>query len=335
MFSQLMDKLLGRYSRLDEQDIEKAIDIVIEQTDPRLGLLRGSRRKLRRPVVRSLVYVSDLVTRIPGPFEISRQTYASNPQVNALFGSADDIDDLFGSSRQLRRFFLDAPECERAYIPLAMLRREKRVLGMALSGDILRRDVARTAVNFSGHRLGIVCTASEAELRSGLKWRGIHSLAVTALEHITRMKAQTAQLEEQRALLKIKLRDIQAQHRGLDALAGVPPDNEQQQQEIEQRLEDTGQKLREAQTGLATLSDYLTQVCRVLNHPSRYLKVRHNSVTVDRMGIKQDELSHQPGSEVVSATISIGEHPDFELVLATFHREHMASAPDTPQPHPE
>ena len=83
MLSQLLDRLRGRYTRLDEQDIERAIDIVVEQTDPRLRFVRGFRRKLRKPVIRSLVYVDDLVTRIPGPFEISRKAYGSDPQVNA------------------------------------------------------------------------------------------------------------------------------------------------------------------------------------------------------------------------------------------------------------
>ncbi len=327
MLSRLADWLRGRYARLDEQDIERAIDIVVEQTDPRLRFVRGFRRKLRKPVVRSLVYVDDLVTRIPGPFEISRKTYGSDPQVNALFGSADDIATLFASNKMLQNFFRDTPDCDRVYVPLIMLRREKRTLGMALSGDIVRRDVARTAVNFSEHRLGIVCAESESGLRSELKWRAIHFLAVTALENITRLKTRTAGLEEERALLKVKLRDVQAQHRGLDALAEVPLEDSQEQQALEQRLQDTAERLQEARTGVATLVDYLDQVCQVLNHPSRHLRVRRNSVTVDRMGIKLDNMSHERGGEVFSATISIGENPALEMILAALDRTVIEAAP--------
>jgi len=327
MFSHLIDRLRGRYARLDEQDIERAIDIVVEQTDPRLRFVRGFRRKLRKPVVRSLVYVDDLVTRIPGPFDISRKAYGSDPQVNALFGSADDIETLFARNKMLQDFFRDTPGCDRVCVPFAMHRQEKRILAMALSGDIVRRDVARTAVNFSGHRLGIVCAESEAELRSKLRWRGIQTLAVTALENITRLKTRTAELEEQRALLKMKLGDVQAQHSGLEAIAGVPSEDSQEEQVLEQRLKDTGEKLKEARTGVATLVDYLDQVCQVLNHPSRYLRVRRNSVTVDRMGIKLDGMSQGKGGEVFSATLTIGTHPDFELILAAFQRSGMAATP--------
>jgi hypothetical protein len=327
MLSRLADRLRGRYARLDEQDIERAIDIIVEQTDPRLRFVRAYRRKLRKPVVRSLVYADDLVGRIPGPFEISRKAYGSNPQVNALFGSVDDIYTLFAHSRMLQDFFRDKPGCDLVYVPLVMLRREKQIFGMALSGDIVRRDVARTLVNFSEHRLGIVRSASEAELRGELKWRGIHFLAVTALENITRLKAGTVQLEEQRALLKMKLRDMQAQHRGLDAIIAAPPADMQEQQALGQRLEDTRRKLHEARIGVVTLDDYLNQVCRVLNHPSHFLRVKRYSVTVDRMGIKSDAMSHLQGSEVVSATVTIGGHPAIEVIMASFQRIDMAATP--------
>jgi hypothetical protein len=327
MFSRLLDLMRGRYTRLPEQDIERALDIVIEQTDPRLRFVSGYRRKLRKPLVRSLVYTHDLVTRIPGPFEFSRKTYGSDPQINALFGSADDIEVLFARNNMLLRFFRDTPDCDMVYVPLIMLRREKRILGMALSGDIVRRDVARTAVNFSEHRLGIVCAATESDLRSELQWRGIHFLAVTALENITRQKAGTAQLVEQRALLKMKLRDLQAQHHGLDALVAAPPEDVQERLALEQRLKETGQKIEQARTGITTLDDYLDQVCKVCNHPSHFLRVRQNSVTVDRMGIIPDAMSHHQGAEVVSATVSIGDNPDVEIVLAAFRRLDMAEIP--------
>lgn len=330
MFNHLLDRLRGRYTRLDEQDIERAIDIVVEETDPRLRFVRGFHRKLRKPVVRSLVYVDDLVTRIPGPFEISRRAYGASPQVNALFGSADDIETLFAHSRMLQEFFRDTPGCDRAYVPLVMSRREKRVLGMALSGDIVRREVARTAVNFSEHRLGIVCTQSEAELRSGLKWRGIYSLAVTALENITRLRTRAAGLEEERAMLHARLRYTRAQHRGLEALAEVPAADSQEREALEQRLEDTGQQLQQARTGVATLVDYLDQVCSVLNHPSHHLRVKSNSVKVDRMGYLLDGMSHEQGGEVFSATLTIGDRPDLEIILASFPRNGMQTAAGVP-----
>jgi hypothetical protein len=320
LINRLFGGLTGSYERLDEQDIEKAIDILIEETDPRLRLVSGYKRKLRKPVIRSLVYVNYLVTRIPGAFEINRKCYGSNPQVSALFGAADDIDGLISRSRVLKNYFEEYPDQEVVYVPLAMNRAEKTVLGMELSGDIVRREVAQVAVNFSDHWLGI-CGSSESELRDLLRWRGIHNLAITALENITRLKMKTSELGEQRALLKTKLRNLQAQHRGLDALTTAIPDDAEDTQVLTRRLEEAERQLREAHARPDTLEDYLLEVCRVFNHPSRYLRVKRGSVRVDRMNIKVENESSDRGAEVFSAEIAIGNNPPFEAILALFYRK--------------
>ena len=326
MLRHLTDKLLGRYERLDEQDIERATDIIINETDPRLRMVSGYKRKLRKPVVRSLAYINNLVTRIPGPFEINRHAYGADPQINALFGSADDIEALFSQSKPVREYFRDSPGSERVYLPLAMYRTEKNVMGISLSGDVIRRDVAQTAVNFSGHWLGI-CAASETELRQMLIWRGIHNLAITALENITRQKAKTSTLREQRTLLQMKLRNLQAQHRGLDAPEESVADNAVDLQALNLRLEDTERKLADASITLGTLDGYLRQVCNVFNHPSRYLRVKPNAVRVNRMGIKSDSATSRDGAEVVSAAITIGNKPQFEGILVSFPRAEMGEKP--------
>ena len=326
MLKQLINNLLGRftdrYEWLDEQDVEKAIDIILEETDPRLRLVSGYRRKLRKPVIRSLVYINRLVTRIPGAFEVNRKSFGANPQVNALFGSFDDIDDLVSQSRVLKDYFAENPDSDEAYATLVMRRVDKKVLGMELGGDIVRRDVAQVAVNFSGHRLGI-CGTSEAELRHMLIWRGIHNLAITALENITQLKMKTTELQKQSILLKIKLRDLQAQHRGLDALTASEADDVLDAQALSRELEDTERQLSEAQPQLGTLDDYLAQVRRVFNHPSLYLRVKADSVRVDRMGIKVEDEKSSRGAEVHSASITIGRNPPLAGILAVFNREDM------------
>lgn len=318
VIKKLLDRLSGKYERLDEQDIEKAIDILIEETDPRLRLIGGYRRKLRKPVIRSLAYLNGLVGRIPGPFEVNRKAYGSNPQVNALFGSADDIEALVNHNKVLKQYFRDKPDHDLVYVPMAMNRTEKTVLGMERSGDVIKREVAQRAVNFSDHFLG-VCASSDGELRDMLIWRGIHNLAITALENITRMKLKTSELNEQRTLLKIKLRDLQAQQRGLDALT-ADPNETGSMDSITRHLEETERQLGEAQAHLGTLADYLVHVCKVFNHPSRHLRVKPNSVRVDRMGIKVEDASSDRGAEVVSAAISIGDNPPFEAIIASFRR---------------
>jgi len=325
MFRRFTAKLFGRYERLDEQDIERAIDIIINETDPRLRTVRAYRRKLRKPVIRSLAYINNLITRIPGPFDISRRAYGADPQINALFGSADDIEALFSRSKPVQEFFRDSPGSERVYLPLAMFRTEKKGFGVTLNGGVLRRDVARTTVNFSGHWLGI-CAGSEAELRQMLVWRGIYNLAITALENITHFLAKTDTLRKQRTLLKMKLRDLQAQHRGLDAPEKTQLDDAVDLQALKLRLEETEHNLADASTTLETLDGYLQQVCNVFNHPSRYLRVKPGTVRVNRMGIKSDSATSRDGSEIVTAAITVGNKPQFESILVSFPRAEMGES---------
>jgi hypothetical protein len=325
MFRRFTDKLFGRYERLDEKDIERAIDIIINETDPRLRTVRAYRRKLRKPVIRSLAYINNLITRIPGPFDISRRAYGADPQINALFGSADDIEALFSRSKPVQEFFRDSPGSDRVYLPLAMFRTEKKGFGVSLDGDVLRSDVARTTVNFSGHWLGI-CAASEATLRQMLVWRGIYNLAITALENITHFQVKTDTLGKQRTLLKMKLRDLQAQHRGLDAPEKTQLDDAVDLQALKLRLEETEHQLADASTTLETLDGYLQQVCNVFNHPSRYLRVKPGTVRVNRMGIKSDSATSRDGSEIVTAAITVGNKPQFESILVSFPRAEMGES---------
>jgi hypothetical protein len=325
MFRRFTDKLFGRYERLDEKDIERAIDIIINETDPRLRTVRAYRRKLRKPVIRSLAYINNLITRIPGPFDISRRAYGADPQINALFGSADDIEALFSRSKPVQEFFRDSPGSDRVYLPLAMFRTEKKGFGVSLDGDVLRSDVARTTVNFSGHWLGI-CAASEATLRQMLVWRGIYNLAITALENITHLLVKTDTLGKQRTLLKMKLRDLQAQHRGLDAPEKTQLDDAVDLQALKLRLEETEHQLADASTTLETLDGYLQQVCNVFNHPSRYLRVKPGTVRVNRMGIKSDSATSRDGSEIVTAAITVGNKPQFESILVSFPRAEMGES---------
>ena len=85
---------------------------------------------------------------------------------------------------------------------------------------------------------------------------------------------------------------------GLDGLAESPGTTEQEWQALQQHLEDTGRRLGEARAGLSTLADYLTQVTRVFNHPSRYLKVRPGSVRA-HVGAGRIALARgEPAAEV-------------------------------------
>ncbi|MCP4041629.1 MAG: hypothetical protein GY731_06685, partial [Gammaproteobacteria bacterium] len=316
-----LTRLFGGFSkqeqRLSTEDIEKAIDILVDGTDARLRLVSGYRRRLRKPVVQTLLFLETLCSRVPGPFEVKRKAFGADPQIRILAASADELQDLFSLSEPVRYFFSGSPASDVCYASLRMQRKEKKVFGVALEGDIVRKGVAQVAVNYSGHMIG-VCAATEAEVSAQMKWRGFHSLVAVALERITNLKAKTKDLETQRALLKMKLREIKAQQRGLEVLVEEVTTNEAELHNTKGHLEGIELKLQESQAKIGTLDDYLRQVQKVLNHPASYLKVKRYSIHVSKMGIKTSS-----GAEVEGAEVFIGKNPPVDVMMVTYPRAEM------------
>ena len=178
-------------------------------------MVSGYKKKLRMPVIRALLYIQGLSDRVPGPFEANRKAYGANPQINALFGSAAQLQELFSLNEKMQHFFTANPGDDLAYASLGMIKREKNTFGAALFGNIVRKDIAQVTVNFSGHWVG-VCAPSLDEARAQMRWRAFNSLVDSALERITDIKSTTKTLEMERAMLRIKLKETRAQNRGLD-----------------------------------------------------------------------------------------------------------------------
>ena len=306
---------------LSEADIDKAIEMAITGTDPRLRLVGGYKKKLRRPVVQSLLYIQRLSNRIPGPFDANRRSYGADPQVNALFGSVEQLQELFSLNEKVRHYFQTNPAEDTAYASLGMVKREKNTFGAALFGNIVRKDIAQVSVSFSGHWIG-VCAPSPDQARAQMRWRAFNSLVDSALERITDIKSTTKNLEMERTMLRIKLKETRAQNIGLESLVDDRWLGGAAWEETRKRLEETEEKLKESRVSLATLDDYLIQISQVLAHPSRYLKMRGQSIRLNRMGIKMAEGGDE-GNTIVTAQITVGRKAPFNVVLVTYPRAEM------------
>ena len=302
----LFDWLKGKGDEGREVDprlLERACDRVVEHTDPRLKFLPGYGRRLRGPVARALEYLGKAVAQVPGPLHMDRAAYGSDGRVNALFGSVEQMLDLFSRSRAVQEFLGRNPSAERFCCSLGMVREERRVLGMALKEEMVQREVQQVAVNFSGHWIGVV-EREESAVRERLEWRGLESLCISALEQITALRLGD------RRLLQQRLDEVLEAGCGLDPCRS-PGDRET----IRRRLEENARRLEAQGTPGGTLEDYLEVVVRVLSHADRYLRLKPHAIRVDRMGIRAAEGE---GAEVTTARVQRPGHPPFELVLATF-----------------
>jgi len=100
---------------------------------------------------------------------------------------------------------------ESVFALLIMELRERNVLGVALEGDQLRRDVAQVTVSFTKHRL-VDPTATEDETRRLLKRRAFDHLLTLALGGIAESHGERSDLEHERTLLHNKIAALASGH---------------------------------------------------------------------------------------------------------------------------
>ncbi len=294
---------------LNSAKLDKAIDLVIEHTDPRLRYLPGHRRRLRGPLAHTLNYLAEVVELIPGPMEMSRRRYGSDARINALFGSVEQMLDLFGRSDLVREYLRNRPGGDDFHCSIGMFREEKRVLGMALKEEMVQKEVMQVAVNFTGHWIGVVNDGGRS-VREELRWRGLESLCISALERIAVLRT-----DRDRRLLEERIKGV------LDAGCGLEPCRMAGDRErVRRRLMENARRLRSTEVPGGTLEDYLDELVAVLSRPEDHLKIGPSSVRVNRMGIR---MEGKEGAEVTTAHVERPGQPGFELVLARFPRDEL------------
>lgn len=193
----------GRYP---ESLIEEATERAVDGTDPRLRLLPGYRKRLRAPVIHAIGHVVALVDSLPAPLSADSGDFGGDARLATLFASADHAREVLGNDAALSKFRDEAAGQTGKITALLLAERaSKNILGMDLSGDVLRRDVAQVAVSFGKHRL-VDPAASEEETRRQLKRRAFDHLLSLALVRIVEAQQERVDLNRQRNLLQRKLR---------------------------------------------------------------------------------------------------------------------------------
>ena len=92
--------------------------------------------------------------------------------------------------------------------------KEQRVFGMALQGEMVQRDVAQTSVSFSDHRARI-CGRDESRLRRLIGAEVFEYLVAHALAEIGEERSERRELQENRSLIRSRLRLLQRFRKGV------------------------------------------------------------------------------------------------------------------------
>jgi hypothetical protein len=288
---QLFQSIFGS-SREDapypDELIRRAIERAVDGTDPRLRALPGYRKKLRTAVIHAIDHVVALIESLPPPVELSRASYSTDPELIAYFASAAHAQEVLTLDPALNQWRA-SPDSAAPHIImlLAMEMEERNVFGMALEGDMLRRDVAQTTVNFAHHQL-VDPAATEEDTRRLLKRRAFDHLLTLALKRITATQNERAGLELERSLLRRKCSALAAGCWGFDKTeSGAPPDP----QALQQQLEEIESQLQAAGAGASLLDVHLDIVVDVLTQAEKNFWIDRSPLIINRMHVKQAQAS--------------------------------------------
>jgi len=275
LFSAIADLL--KPAPLPDRATLEALDLTARMVEPALRFTPGFEKHLSEPLGRALGYCAGLVEAIPGPLEISRQAFANDPLVHALFATAGDIEQMLGRSQAVRDF-LASPHCWESdyfYAMFAARRQLKKQLGMEQQGEVIRNDVPQQVLFFSGQTL-IEPHCQIEHTRLGLRQKALESLLHTFHCHVEVLRHERAGLSAELSVERAHLAVLNGNGGGQEITVAT------------RRLAELDQKLR-AQAEALMPEQLITSLAEYLDTPEAALHLTPVAITVDRLGIIRDE----------------------------------------------
>lgn len=252
---------------LPDAETRALVEQAVTAVDPMLRTVSGYERKLVPAVKHAHAYCADIAGRIPGPYEISRNAFAVDPLVHALFASADDIEQMLARSQCVRDHLVGAaaPISGECCALLGMRHREKAGFGAHLAGEMVRFDEPQITLYFTDHTLAAP-SPGLPQARLHLRGAMFDSLLTSVATHVAEVREERSGLHQEHAIEAARLR----------ASAG-PEAHTRRLAELQERLRATTDALQPAKL-IETLADCLL-------HPEPYLRLDPVTVSVDRAGV--------------------------------------------------
>jgi hypothetical protein len=283
LFANLFSQADDTRSGLPESLVKAAIERAVDGTDPRLRILSGYSKSLRKPVMHAAEHVIDLVDRLPDPIVVDKRALGGDPAFAAVFYSETNMEQIIRRDAALREFCSENPATTDSLSALLVAQpTEKHSFGHAQVGDQVLSDVPRTTLGFSGHHL-IAPAIGVQEARRLLKRRAFDYLLSIALLHVTRRKEERDALGQRKALLRAKLDILQrgasfSQHTGA-----------RDQVDLQSRLDEVEKLLSGLGSPEDTLPGNLATIAVVLAEAERHFWLEEKVLYLDKLYVLHDE----------------------------------------------
>jgi hypothetical protein len=283
LYANLFSRAGDTRSDLPRSLINEAIERTVDGTDPRLRIMSGYAKTLRKPVIHAAECVIDLIESLPAPVLAGKRALADDPAFAALFYSEANMNQILNRDAALSEFRAASPQVADTFTALLVAQRtEKQGFGHAQVGDQVLSDVPRTTVSFGQHRL-LAPAVGEQETRRLLKHRAFDHLLSIALAHVIERKEERDTLGKRKALLRSKLGILQrgasfSQHTGAVDQAS-----------LQASLEDIEQRLAALGSTEEVLPGILTVVADVLSKAESHFWLQDKALCLDKFYVLHDK----------------------------------------------
>lgn len=305
--------------------VDEAIERVIEGIDIKLRIVTAYQKKLRKEVIVSLEYIDRLVEQIPGPIDVNRKTFISDPEVRSYFATTDVLQDTFSCGSELKDFFeleenSSAQEC---YALLCANKEEKKIMGLALEGEMIRRDVPQTVINLFDYKI-LSPAIDEQEVRSGIKRCIFDGLVTYSLQQIASIKTESRELMNRRRILHAQLRAKQTQGNGLTKLLAQAHVESDQPAALAAQLKEAESRLKNLTGDMDVFSFYLDVIKKILAQPENFIRLNVSNMRLSDMCVIVDNDAEQSANDVSYTEIDITDVMKRVVTIVRYHRDDIS-----------
>ncbi len=310
----------------DPARVARMVDGIVALS-PHLRMARRYEARLAPAVGAALRYMSGVAAAIPPAREASAAAWSVDPYIHAFFTGPDAVAPALSRSRDLRAFFEQNPGLQEAWAVLGMAMQEKHVLGAALEGETIRRDVVKETISFGDHQVRI-CGRSETELREEIVRRLVMQLGLQGMARYAAEQNRRGLLERERALLRTRLQLLERKGVGMNAMLGAEHEaGADELARLQQSIAENEASLGQLGLRSEALDRELAEVCAVLADPAAHLYVNTRRCMLNKMNVVLEPGSAEAGDEVVFQVAQVPTVPPQAraFTLVRFARADLAS----------
>lgn len=282
-----------------DDHVVQATDRVVEIADPVIRQAKRYRQVLADPIAGSIKYFHSLSQTVPGPIVLDPKRYYDDPTVKALFASPGELDEVLRFNPEINKLRKQGQVGEKVAM-MTMLQEERTIFGHKQDGEMIVRDARLQAVSFSDHRI-VAPSADLDTTRYGIVNRGLEVLATVAMERITTLRANKAELQGKKEYLQGMVKIMGGRSHRQELFAAPTVHNREELRKVEQKLAEVEQELEVLRQQIALPEQSLAYLEEIMRQPETMLKARQQTLRLNWMGVRVDD---EPGSEGNDITLA-------------------------------